>query len=490
MSTQPRIEQVLPNGWRPRQDQLPLWSYMERGGRRAVEIAHRRWGKDDVALHWTAVAANDVGYADCVGRVGTYWHMLPKAAQARKAIWEAVNPRTGKRRVDEAFPAWCREDFRESDMFIRFRCGSTWQVVGSDNFDNLVGSPPIGVVYSEWALANPRAWAMLRPILDENGGWAMFITTPRGRNHAKRSLDLARKSPHWHGEQLTAFQTSVFGQQQLVEIRSEMMQEWGAEDGEALFDQEYGCSFDAPLVGAYYAKQMALLEAQGRFTTACVADPAYPVETAWDLGLSDDMAIWWFQVIAGEVRVLAYHSDHGKLFDNYAKVCTDTAERMGWRYYDKDPLDAYHWVPWDAAPKTLASKGKSLMEIAWNDHGMRLRLVPNLSVHDGILATRKMLQRAWFHETLTSEGRDCLINYQREWDDDRKVFKNTPLHNWCSHGADAGRMMAIAIAQRDPLEKRPSRTHVRRFADVREITVDEAFDLAAKSSGWREEPRI
>ncbi len=126
---------TLPNNWAPRRDQLKLWSYLERGGKRAVECAHRRWGKDDVALHWTAMAANDVGHSGAIGRVGTYWHMLPKANQARKAIWEAVNARTGKRRIDEAFPRELRSDTRETDMFIRFKNGSTFQIIGSDRYD-------------------------------------------------------------------------------------------------------------------------------------------------------------------------------------------------------------------------------------------------------------------------------------------------------------------------------------------------------------------
>ena len=112
---------------------------------------HRRSGKDDVALHWTAVAAHQ--------RPATYWHMLPLANQARRAVWEAVNATTGKRRIDEAFPKEIREATRENEMLIRFKCGSTWQVLGSDGYDALVGAPPAGIVFSEWALADPRAWS-------------------------------------------------------------------------------------------------------------------------------------------------------------------------------------------------------------------------------------------------------------------------------------------------------------------------------------------
>lgn len=460
---------TLPHGgWRPRDDQLPLWSYLEHGGLRAIEVAHRRWGKDDVALHRAACAAYE--------RVGTYWHMLPKANQSRKAIWEAVNPRTGKRRVDEAFPPEIREDFRESDMFCRFKNGSTWQVVGSDNFNSLVGSPPVGITFSEWALADPHAWAILRPILDENGGWALFITTPRGRNHAHRTLELARSEPDWFADVKTAYDTAVFRPDQLARIKRELIKEWGEEDGEALFDQEYGCSFDAPLVGAYYAKQIAQLEAAGRIVDGIEHDPNHLVETAWDLGYSDDTTIWFFQTVLNEPRVLGYYSAHGQDITHYADKLTEYAERKGWRYWKTDPREALHWVPWDARPKTLASRGKSLLEIAWEERQLSLRVAPNLSVQDGIQATRKFLAKAWFDKSECADGIECLRNYQREWDDDRKVFKSTPLHNWASHGADGARIMAIAQAQREPIERQKPKS-IKRIEDM---TFDELAEIGSR----------
>jgi hypothetical protein len=175
------VEIDLPANWRPRPYQLALWGYLENGGLRADVAAHRRWGKDDVALNWAAVASQQ--------RIGTYWHLLPEASQARKAIWEAINPHTGKRRIDEAFPKAMRETTLNNEMFIRFKNGSSWQVIGSDNYDSLVGAPPVGITFSEWALARPEAWTYLRPILAENGGWALFIWTPRGRNHATRAFE-------------------------------------------------------------------------------------------------------------------------------------------------------------------------------------------------------------------------------------------------------------------------------------------------------------
>ena len=124
----------LPYQWDPRFYQAELWNYLQGGGKRAYEVAHRRWGKDDVCLHWTAVAAN-------CKRVGNYWHMLPEAAHARKAIWDAINPHTGKKRIDEAFPHEIRKRTVDNEMKIEFANGSLWQVLGSDNYNSFVGSP-------------------------------------------------------------------------------------------------------------------------------------------------------------------------------------------------------------------------------------------------------------------------------------------------------------------------------------------------------------
>ena len=179
-----------------------------------------------------------------------YWHMLPEAAQARKAIWEAVNPRTGRRRIDEAFPEWMRETTRENEMFIRFKNGSTWQVVGSDNFDSLVGSPPIGVVFSEWALADPRAWPYLRPILRENKGWALFITTPRGHNHAEATYNLALRTPGYFAQKITAYESNVFSVEDLETEKAEVIAECGPEYGTTMLEQEYNCSWNAEVIGS------------------------------------------------------------------------------------------------------------------------------------------------------------------------------------------------------------------------------------------------
>ncbi len=174
-------------GWRPRHYQQAAWDYLERGGKHAELVWHRRSGKDELGLHRTAVASFE--------RVAGYWYMLPEYKQARKAIWDAINPHTGKKRIDEAFPVAVRKTTRNQEMMIELLNGSNFQVVGSDNPNSLVGSPPVGIVYSEWALSNPASRAYLRPIILENDGWQIFNTTPRGRNHAHRTLVAAKKDP-------------------------------------------------------------------------------------------------------------------------------------------------------------------------------------------------------------------------------------------------------------------------------------------------------
>lgn len=235
------MEIELPHEWSPRPYQENLWRYLEAGGKRAVAVWHRRAGKDDVCLRWASIAVME--------KPATYWHMLPEASQARKAIWTAINPHSGKRRIDEAFPEELRENTNDQEMFIRFKNGSTWQVIGSDNYNSLVGSPPYGVVMSEWPLAKQDAWTYLEPILEENGGWAFFMYTPRGENHGQTMLQLAQEEEDWFGEVLTVDETEVFSKEQLAKILRGLIKRYGKTRGTAFFNQEYYCSFYEAFVG-------------------------------------------------------------------------------------------------------------------------------------------------------------------------------------------------------------------------------------------------
>lgn len=417
---------TLPNaGWHPRKDQMGLWSYLENGGTRAVEVAHRRWGKDDVSLHWTAVSAQQ--------KIGSYLHMLPMANQAKKAIWDAVNPRTGQRRIDDAFPEAIRESTRENDMFIRFKSGSTWQVVGSDNFRGLIGSSVVGVVFSEWSLADPEAWAQIRPILRENGGWAIFIYTPKGKNHGLTTLNYAKSRPDtWFAELLPATETGLFTPEALQEELEEYQSQYGDEDGQSYFDQEYNCSFSAPLLGSYYGSYLSKAHNEGRIGEVPY-EPGVQVWTGWDLGRSDDTAIWFAQRRGVKVRIIDYYRSSGHTMDHYAKILQD-----------KPYIYAGHLMPHDAGAKVMHSPNSLMMQAL--DLGLKnVQVLKNESIDTGIHAVRQLLPICEFDSANCAAGLNALESYHREWDDKRKMFKDEPCHDWASHPADAFRSLAMGL---------------------------------------------
>lgn len=417
---------VIPNRWTPRAYQRPLWDYLEKGGKRALGVWHRRAGKDDVLLHRTAVAAFE--------RPATYWTALPEYAQARKALWAAVNPHTGRRRVDEAFPHELRESTNEQEMFIRFKNGSTWQLVGSDRYDSLVGAGPAGVTFSEWALCNPSAWGFIRPMLEENGGWAAFITTPRGRNHAHGMLKMAQESPHWFAEVLSVRDTGALTQEQLDESLSEYVSLYGEDLGRAQFEQEYLCSFNAAIMGAFYAREMALVRAEGRVDEI---DPIInrPVHRAWDIGVRDDTSIWWFQVVGSQVFILdCLTAPHGDV-EIFAGEVQKRAAQYGW-------LDGTDFVPHDAKVKEWGGKRTRIESMI--AEGLKPQLCTSAGKLDGINAVRRTLPRCVFHPRTDAIGMAALEQYRREWDDQRKTFGASEVRDWTTHLADAFRYLSLS----------------------------------------------
>lgn len=406
-----------PHGaWVPRHYQLPVWEYLENGGRRAIEVWHRQSGKDELCLNWACVAAHE--------RVGNYWHMLPEAAQARKAIWDAVDVRRHQRRIDMAFPMELRKNTRNSDMFIEFKNGSTWQVIGSDNYNSLVGSQPAGIIWSEWALADPSSWGYLRPMLEANGGWALFITTPRGNNHARRMFDGHKDDDDWHVGLLTPYETELFDEVSLARIKKEYLSDYGEVLGASLFEQEYLCSFEAAILGAVYGAEMRQAREDGRIASV-PHDGSLPVETWWDLGYRDPCSIWFVQRTRhGELRVIDYYEANLAGLDHYTQVLQD-----------KPYTYSHHLVPHDAA-KGEVGTGATLVEQAAK-LGLKLSVQPMTTLETGIKSTRTMLGRMVFDAKKCERGIDGLTQYRYEWNQERHTLSPKPLHDWCSHPADA-----------------------------------------------------
>ena len=432
----PTLEITLPYHWTPRPKQMGLWTYLRSGGTRAAVCWHRRFGKDDVSLHATCIAAHT--------RIGSYWHLLPEQAQARKAIWTQVNPHTGKKRIDEAFPIPLRKRTNDQEMFIEFLNGSTWQIAGSDNYNSLVGSSPCGIVFSEYALANPAAWAYLRPILRENGGWAIFISTPRGKNHFYQLHRMAQREPGWFAETLTVEDTQLLSTDELASDLRELQAEHGDSYGRSLWLQENYCSFDAAIPGAIWADALDRLQLQEAIVDFDY-NPHALVYTGWDLGRTDDTAIWFYQFRGTEIDVIDYWAGSGcELYDPAVpeKSIVHQLLAKGYRY-------GQHWVPHDARPRRLGMGGKSILQ-QLQDAGKGHKelgpfaIVPKLDVQEGIAAARATFPNCRFHKTKCELGLEALRHYHREWDADKKMYLDHPVHDWASHGADAWRYLSLS----------------------------------------------
>ncbi|MAL02056.1 MAG: hypothetical protein CL536_07925 [Alcaligenaceae bacterium] len=409
----------LPNNWVPRPYQLPAWKYLENGGNLAELVWHRRSGKDEVALHRTACAAFE--------RVANYWHMLPEAAQARKAIWKAINPHTGIRRIDEAFPRELRSSTNDTEMLITFKNGSSWQVVGSDNFNSLVGSAPAGIVYSEWALANPNARAYLRPIILENKGWQIFITTPRGRNHAHKTLLAAEKDPNAFSQILSAEDSGIFSVAQLEAELKAYIEEFGEEYGSAKFEQEYLCSFDAANLGAILARSVGIAEKEGRIGPHVEYDEDGPgIEISADIGRRDTATWWFWQPRIGGYAIVDYDGGFGLDAEEWADRI---AEKIG------NKKLACIWLPHDARAKTFAAK-HSAVEIFVKKFGVdKVKITPDSKIPDRVNAARKIIKRVEFSDKV-EQGLDGLRAWSYEYNEENKAFSQTPKHDWASHDGD------------------------------------------------------
>ena len=420
---------------------------VERTHDRLIAIWHRRAGKDDVLLD----AMRTLALKD----PGTYWHCFPEQKQARKAIWNGVNGNTGKRRIFEAFPQAIIKRMQDDDMFIELKNGATFQLIGSDRYDSTVGSGPKGIGYSEWALSNPAAWAYHQPMIRETKGFAAFITTPRGRNHAKTMFDNAT-GPNWFRELLSVEDTGALSAEDRAEALAEYVGLYGEDMGYSLYNQEYLCDFNAAILGAFYAREMLAIRNEGRIDATLEALTDRPVHRAWDIGVRDDTSIWWFQVVGGQVFILDCYSTNGVGIDHYAEVCEQRAAENGW-------ISGTDFVPHDAKVKEWGT-GRTRVE-TMQGFGLKPQLVPMAGLLDGINAVRRTLPLCVFHPRAEA-GLAALEQYRREWDDDKKTFKANPLHDFTSHLADAFRYLAMAWRTIPPALILPEKPVLRTLDDM------------------------
>lgn len=434
----------LPFNFTPREYQIPPLAALDAGVKRAVIVWHRRSGKEKTLINHVAKCMQK--------RVGTYFYLFPTYAQAKKAIWD------GKDREGFAFrahfPAPLIKSQNGTELKIEYKNGSIFQLVGTDNIDSLMSTNPIGCVFAEYSLQDPAAWEFIRPILLENGGWAAFDYTPRGKNHGFTLYEMARNNPDWFVSLLTVADTKrPDGQPIITEAMIDAERREGV--SEEMIQQEYYCSFEGCMEGSYYGKQLAQARKDGRIGRVPYEE-SIGVETWWDIGVGDSTAIWFTQTVHKEVRVIDYLEATGEALSYYAK-----------ELQAKPYVYSAHHGPHDLQVKEWAQGGadgkpRSRIEVA-KSLGIAFQIVPNLSIDDGINAARSFIGACWFDAVKCERGLMALASYHKEYDTKLKMFKSYPHHDWSSHGSDGYRYLAvghkITMAKTPPPMGGQSRMH-------------------------------
>jgi hypothetical protein len=408
---------LLPHNYHARAYQKEFWHKMKSGIRRAVLVWHRRAGKEKTCWNFLIKEA--------CKRVGTYYYFFPHFSQGRKILWDGAD-KEGFRLLDHIPKEIIKGDPNSTEMKIRLQNESLIQIIGTNNIDSIVGTNPIGCVFTEYSLQDPVAWTLIRPILRENGGWAVFNFTPRGCNHAKELFDMASDNPEWYCQLLTVDDTEVLTTEDIQKERDEGM-------SEDMIQQEYFCSFTLGVEGSYYAKYIQEAKDDGRIGVV-PWDSQKRVYTAWDIGYGDSTAITFYQLCGQEIHIIDYYENHGEGLSHYAKVL-----------FDKPYVYADHFAPHDIDAHQFCT-GLSAREVG-ADLGIRFTPLRTLriSIESGIEALRGLFPRFWINEKKCSKLIKCLENYRKEFDSKLNSYRMRPVHDWSSHGADSARYMAIAV---------------------------------------------
>lgn len=403
----------------PRSLFLPFHNRKERW---ACLVAHRRAGKTVATINDKIKRAIVEGKPD-----GRYAYIAPLYNQAKDIAWNYL--KTYARPLLAASP-------NETELRVDLINGARIRLYGADNPDRLRGIYLDGVTMDEYGDMNPAIWTdVIRPALSDRKGWATFIGTPKGKNafydvmHGSKALTGAVNDPEWYSLTLKASDTGLVDANELADARKQM--------GEDRYQQEYECSFDAAIQGAFWAEQLRRADEEGRIGKVPY-DRAMRVHTAWDLGKSDSTAIWFVQAAPGkERRLIDYYEASGAEFDHFARVLDEKKYTYG-----------THYFPHDVGVNAIGM-GRSRVDTL-RGLGIEPTYDPNanaVSVMDGINAVRLMLDATWIDAERCARGLEALKAYRREYDDKLKDWKMNPLHDWASHGADALRTFAVGYEE-------------------------------------------
>lgn len=409
--------------YQPRSYQKPLVNYMFEGGtagKRAVVVWHRRAGKDITLLNILTSAA-------LFDRVGVYYYFFPTYGQGKKIIWEGID---GNGRTFRSYiPSAAIKRTNETDMLIEFVNGSILQIIGTDRFDSIRGTNPVGCVVSEYQDQTPRAWETVEPILAENGGWAAFAYTPKGHNHGYELFEAAGQENGWFREKLTIDDTKRDDGSPVIKLDYiESLRRRGVD--EDFIQQEYYCSFDGSLQGSYYGHLITAARREGRIKRV-PWEPQIPVETWWDLGRNDMNVIWFSQTVGRERHFIDCYANKNEGLIHYVKVVRE-----------KEYVYSAHVMPHDINVTEYSSNVKRI-DTARSLGLSNIRVAPKLAIQEGIESVRRIIPRALFDEERCKKGINALSEYHKEWDDETKSFSDTPVHDWSSNYADSFRTGSV-----------------------------------------------
>ncbi len=397
--------------------------FHDRTARYACIVAHRRAGK-------TVACVNDLlrGALTCKKENPRFAYIAPQYTQAKDVAWEYL-----KR---YAAPVLAHGGgTNESELRVDLPNGGRVRLYGAENADRLRGLYFDGVILDEFATMDPRIWEVVRPALSDRKGWCAWIGTPRGHNTFWDILQASRGEAkpgglfhggdpkEWCSIVLKSSSTGILDQSELDEARRSLNADQ--------FAQEYECSFEAAIQGAYYGTDMADAET-GKRIVSVPYDKASSVITAWDLGIGDSTSIWFAQQVGQEIHLIDYVENSGVGLDWYVKEIRARPYVYG-----------EHLFPHDVEARELGT-GKSRKEVL-EQLGLQVTLSPKLGVDDGINAARNILNRCWFDADKCARGIEALKQYRRDWDDKGKVWRSKPMHDWTSHAADSFRYLATGL---------------------------------------------
>ena len=388
-----------------------------RQSRWGIAVCHRRAGK-------TVACVNDLikAAACCDKNNPRFAYIAPQLNQAKDIAWSYLLEYTDCFGADRKVNA--------SELWVELpNNGARIRIYGADNPDRLRGIYLDGAVLDEFGDMDPTVWTqVIRPALSDRRGWAVFIGTPKGKNTFHQLWTQAETDPDWFTLRLKASETGLLDAPELADAQRMM--------SEDEYAQEYECSFEAAVKGAYYGKEMNDADSDEPSRISSVPyDPRLPVHTAWDLGVADSTVIWFIQCHGRETRIIDVLKGEGVGLDWYAK-----------QLQSRDYLWGNHYLPHDVEVRELGT-GKSRKEVLAG-LGINATVCPNIPLADGIQAVRMLLPTCWFDKAKCAQGIEALRMYRREYDEKRQEFRQHPLHDWTSHYADALRYFAVGHQER------------------------------------------